>query len=180
METLEGGGTEVMAKKQTYAEKMAASRRRSLIRSLAERKGMTLEEWTRHLQDQELLRMKVDEPEEYQEALELLFFGAPLEAAEEAQEEEAPPAVEKKAAGAPRPRKACSACGEEKGHTAYAAGKNICRRCESAQARNVSPPPSPSDVPMSPESAAARERILARKAETEVVTPGLRRMEVAG
>ena len=129
-----------------------------VLGKLAARAGMTMEEWTKHLQTSALANLQQDDPAEYAaltaEIMAELLGDIPP-----------PPPIR-----TPPPRKVCPACDEERHANQYTKGSDICKACVTAGEADPEPAAdadtaddanSRPSVPLSAESKRLRDNLLA-------------------
>ena len=153
--------------------KTAPPGRNLVLAKLAGRAGMTIEEWTNHLQGRELDRLKQDEPAEYADLTADIMaelLGMPTEAP---------------SSRTPPPRKVCPACHEERHATQYTKGSDVCKACVAAAETEPEPAEekaapdtdsadeadSGGDVPLSAESKRLRDNLLAGRGVNAKAAP---------
>ena len=144
-----------------------------VLGKLASRSGMTMEEWTNHLQTSALAKLQQDDPAEY-DALTAEIMAELLGMTPEAPSLRTPP-----------PRKVCPACKEDRHANQYTKGSHVCKACvtdgedETQNAEEESEPDADSaaaadsrpPVPLSAESKRLRDKLLAGRGVTAKAAP---------
>ena len=144
-----------------------------VLGKLASRSGMTMEEWTNHLQTSALAKLQQDDPAEYA-ALTAEIMAELLGMTPEAPSLRTPP-----------PRKVCPVCNEDRHSNQYTKGSHVCKACvtdgeddpEPAEAEAV-PDAASADaadsgpkVPLSAESKRLRDRLVAGRGVNAKASP---------